>query len=141
MRPVVIAALLAACATPPADEPKPAAVARVPSRDDRVILPEPEEGRPLRAFRLAGRLRETGLGEAKWPRRWDLPKPEACYDAAWLWGQGACCDDCVSEVLVDLENPRVFWIRCTGTIAGVRWYLGPAEILDDAGPLTFRVGE
>jgi hypothetical protein len=106
------------------------------------VLPEPESSP---AARLVKRLAATDLGKltADWPRRPQLPKPERGYDAAFDGGDLAVCDGWRYDILVDLERPEVFWVRATGTIAGIREYRGPAEVveIDDAGPLMIRVGD
>ena len=137
MRPVLFAVVLAACAAPRAEEPA-AAVAPAEVREG---LPKRDPDRPLYAADLAKRFRERALRrEAPWPRRSELPKPEERYDVAFLWMSSYGCAE-YSEVLVDLEDPRIFWIRVTGGIRDVREYLGPAEILNEAGPLEFRILE
>lgn len=92
------------------------------------------------AARLAKRFRGEGVSLKGWPVQRDLPKPEKCYVIAFLWEDGAC-DGWWYDLLVDLKTPRVVWVRRTGTIVGIREYLGPAEIVDDSGPLALRIGE
>jgi len=133
---VATVAFLGACAGPPV-APEPAA--GVPS-GTRAILSEPA---PLgHAASLVKRLEGIDLGTltADWPRRSDLPKPERGYDAAFA-GEDLACDGWRYDILVDLECPRAVWVRAIGTIVGIREYRGPAEIVDDSGPLVFRVGE
>jgi len=127
MRPVALAALLAACAAPQ--------MASV----DAVVAPAPRASRYV--DHLAQRFRDERVSLGGWPVRASLPRSEACYDAAFLLEDGAC-DGWSYDLLVDVESPRIVWVRRTGTIVGdVRDYLGPAEILDDSGLLTFRAGE
>jgi hypothetical protein len=133
MRSLALAALLAACASPPppvaAVEPAPAAA-------------QPPRPRPVRPVDgLAERFRRERVNVAGWPVREALPRPEKCYDAAFLWEDHAS-DGWSYELLVDVDNPRLLWVRRTGTIVGgIVSYLGPAWILDDTGPLVLRVGE
>jgi hypothetical protein len=134
MRSLALAALLAACASqaPPAASVEPAPAAASPA-------PRPRPARPV--DRLAERFRAEHVNVSGWPVREALPRPEACYDAAFLWEDRAS-DGWSYELLVDAENPRTLWVRRTGTIiGGIVSYLGPADIVDDSGPLVLRVGE
>lgn len=87
------------------------------------------------AARLAKRFRGEGVSLKGWPVQRDLPKPEKCYDIAFLWEDGACDGSWTSR-------PRGS-SGCAGParIVGIREYLGPAEIVDDSGPLALRIGE
>ncbi|MFI5402469.1 MAG: hypothetical protein ACHQ1G_05995 [Planctomycetota bacterium] len=130
MRVLALAALLAACAAPP---PPTASVGPAASPS----APAPSSY----LERLAERFRREKVSLGAWPVRGALPRPERCYDVAFLWEDHAS-DGWSYDLLVDPENPRVVWVRRTGTIVGnVRDYLGPAEIVDDSGPLVFRVRE
>jgi hypothetical protein len=130
MRVLALAALLAACAAPP------------PTASVEPAAAPPAAPAPSRYVeRLAERFRRKRVSLGGWPVRDALPRPEGCYDVAFLREDGAS-DGWSYDLLVDLENPRVVWVRRTGTIVGdVRDYLGPAEIVDDSGPLVLRVGE
>jgi hypothetical protein len=125
-------AFLGACAAPEAASVEPAPAAAQPA---------PPAPPPSYVARLAERFRRERVGVAGWPVRDALPGPETCYDAAFLWEDRAA-DGWSYEILVDAQNPRVLWVRRTGTIVGgIVSYLGPAEIVDDSGPLVLRVGE
>ena len=91
---------------------------------------------------LAERFRRERVSVAGWPVREALPRPVERYDARFLWEDHAS-DGWSYDLLVDAESPRVLWVRRTGTIVGgIVSFLGPAEIVDDAGPtLVLRVGE
>ncbi len=138
---LALAVLLGACASPRRATvgPEQTAVSAAPSEDRQLM---PERGPPSHAVVLARRLAGVDLGTltANWPRRPGLPKPEKGYEAVFA-GEDLACDGWRYEILVDLERPRVVWVRTVGTIAGIREYRGPAEIVDDSGPLVFRVGE
>lgn len=143
MRGVVLAAtLVAACAAPreATVAPTSADVSAAPRSGTPEILPRPTS--PPHAARLADRLQGISAGKLTegWPRCDHLPKPEACYDAAFV-GEDLASDGWRYDVLVDLECPRIVWVRTTGTIAGIREYRGPAEIVDESGPVVFRVGQ
>jgi hypothetical protein len=132
LRAAFLIALLGACAAPEAASVEPARAAAGP------VAPPPPASY---VARLAERFRRERVGVAGWPVRDALPRPETCYDAAFLWEDHAA-DGWSYEILVDAQNPRVLWVRRKGTIVGgIVSYLGPAEIVDDSGPLVLRVGE
>jgi hypothetical protein len=137
-----VAVLLAACAAPRTKSVEPAPVAASPSPPPpSPTPPSPPPQSVSHVARLAWRFRDEGVRLAGWPVRDELPRPERCYEAAFLWADLAC-DGWSYDLLVDVDNPRVLWVRRTGTIVGgIVSYLGPAEIVDDAGPLVLRVGE
>ncbi|MCK6461224.1 MAG: hypothetical protein L6Q95_15180, partial [Planctomycetes bacterium] len=90
---------------------------------------------------LAERFRRERVAFHGWPVRDALPRPERCYEAAFL-REDVASDGWSYELLVDVDNPRLLWVRRTGTIVGgIVSYLGPAWIVDDSGPLVLRVGE
>jgi hypothetical protein len=130
--------LVAACAAPPSSDalaPEPERV--TPPRED-----EPAPRPSIEAYRIMRRLEGVGLWRVAkdWPAPERLPKPDACYGVAMTDSLGATDGWCFG-VLVDLDDPRVFWVFRVGSIAGIIEYRGPAEILDDSGPLVLRVGE
>lgn len=134
MRSLALAALLAACASPP---PQAASVEPAPAAAQPA--PRPRPSRPVDG--LAERFRREHVQVSGWPVREALPRPEKCYDAAFLWEDHAS-DGWSYELLVDVDNPRLLWVRRTGTIVGgIVSYLGPAWVVDDSGPLVLRVGE
>lgn len=127
---VALALLLGACAQPRAASVEPAAAA----------APTPAPPQPQSyVARLADRFRRERVNFLGWPVA--TPPPGKAYDAAPL-GADLACDGWSYELLVDPENPRVVWVRRTGTIVGgIVSYLGPAEVVDDSGPsLVLRVG-
>ncbi len=132
------AAFLGACAGPRVAPVAPEPAAAVAPPETREILPEPEPHQY--AASLVKRLEGVDLGKLTedWPRRSELPKSEEGYDAAFA-GEDLACDGWRYEILVDAECPRIVWVRTTGTIAGIREYRGPAEIVDDSGCLVLRV--
>ncbi len=138
MRSLALAALVAALLVACASQPPPAAS----------VEPAPAAGGPFRApappscvAGLAERFRRERVAVEGWPVRAALPRPERCYEAAFLREDHAS-DGWSYELLVDVDNPRLLWVRRTGTIVGgIVSYLGPAWIVDDSGPLVLRVGE
>lgn len=126
--------LLGACAAPGA--PEPSAVASVPPPATREPAPSPFAD-------LAARFQGVDLQglTTGWPRRAALPKPEAFYGVALSQVNPAVCDGWSYDVLVDLSNTRIVWVRATGTIAGTVEYRGPAEVVGDLGPLELRIAE
>lgn len=143
VRPFLAAVLLVgACAGPQrtseiAPEPRPV-----------LAPPGPEPAAAPRAsaefYRLLKRLEGVGIESLvrdwDWPVRDALPKPERRYGAA-MQAPPVLADGWCYGVLVDLDDPRVFWVVKVGSVAGIGKYYGPAEILDDSGPLVLRIGE
>jgi hypothetical protein len=130
---LVVGLLLAACAAPEAASVEAIAAAAPPS--------SPSSPPRSRAAGLAERFRCERVAVAGWPVRGALPRTERCYEVAFLWADVAS-DGWSYELLVDADNPRLLWVRRTGTIVGgIVSYLGPAWIVDDMGPLVLRVGE
>jgi len=133
MRALVAAvALLGACAA--SSPPEPAAVAAAPAVEARELPPSPYVAL---AKRFDG-IDLEGL-TTSWPRRDALPKAVGCYAVAMSESNPAVCDGWCYDVLVDIEEPRIIWVRATGTIAGIIEYRGPAEVVGDSGPLEVRV--
>jgi hypothetical protein len=97
---------------------------------------------PTRAALLARRFRSIDVGAltADWPKRPDLPKPEAGYEEAAVGASLAPSDGWWCDLLVDRDDPKVLWVRATGTIVGIREYRGPATIVDETGPLVLDPG-